>query len=171
MPITPARVGYGHGEKPQGPLLPPKRLLAGEPLAPHPTPNRAGWHCRALFYVPRGLNLAPSLPSVRGSDLSSFNRSCARRGGEVAPPLGVIKEEVVVPVVIARWHCRAVGAVVRRAVADEVPGAVEEEKGPTAVRLVPQGILASGCAACTCPCYAWHRRCSRKRGSAPGRER
>jgi len=37
-----------------------------------------------------------------------------------------------------RRHRRAVGAAVRRAVHDDVPGAVEEEAGPAAVRRVPQ---------------------------------
>ena len=44
---------------------------------------------------------------------------------------------MAVLVVLVRWHRRAVGAVVRRAVDDEVPGAVEEETGPAAVRRVP----------------------------------
>jgi len=48
-----------------------------------------------------------------------------------------VKEDVVVLVVLVRWHRRAVGAVVCRAVDDEVPGAVEEETGPAAVRRVP----------------------------------
>ena len=30
---------------------------AGAPLAAHPAPNRAGRPCRALLYVPRGVNL------------------------------------------------------------------------------------------------------------------
>ena len=57
----------------------------------------------------------------------SSNRGCARLGGAVAPPLGVVKEKVTVLVVLVRRHCCAVGAAVRRAVDDEVPGAVEEE--------------------------------------------
>ena len=44
-----------------------------------------------------------------------------------SPPLphslGVVKEDVVVLVVLVRRHRRAVGAAVRRAVDDEVPGA------------------------------------------------
>jgi len=39
-------------------------------------------------------------------------------------------------VVLVCRHCHAVGAVVRRAVGDEVPAAVEEETGPAAVRNV-----------------------------------
>ena len=53
------------------------------------------------------------------------------------PPLGVVKEKVTVLVVLVRRNCCAVGAAVRRAVDDEVPGAVEEETGPAAVRRVP----------------------------------
>ena len=37
---------------------------------------------------------------------------------------------MAVLVVLVRRHRRAVGAAVRRAVDDEVPGAVEEETGP-----------------------------------------
>ena len=53
-----------------------------------------------------------------------------------SPPLGVVKEEVAVLIVLVRWHRRAVGAAVRRAVDDEFPGAVEEEAGPAAVFLL-----------------------------------
>ena len=69
-------------------------------------------------------------------DLSSSNSSCARPGSEVTPPLGVVKDEVAVLVVLIRRHRRAVGAAVRWAVDDEVPGAVEEKTGPAAVRRV-----------------------------------
>ena len=48
-----------------------------------------------------------------------------RSRGEVASPLGVVKEEVVVLVVLVRWHRRVVGAAVGRAIDDEIPGAVE----------------------------------------------
>ena len=66
-------------------------------------------------------------PQWGGLDLGSDNSGCARLGGsKVTPPLGVIKEEVAVVVVLVRRHCRAVGTAVRRAVDDEVPGAVEE---------------------------------------------
>jgi len=74
-------------------------------------------------------------------DLNSSNRGCARLGGEVAPPLGVVIEEVAVLIVLVRRHRRAVGSAVRRAVGDEVPGAIEEETGPAAVRRVPPGLL------------------------------
>ena len=47
--------------------------------------------------------------------------------GAVAPPLVVFKEEVESLVVLFLRHRRAVGAAVRRAMGDEVPGAVEEE--------------------------------------------
>jgi len=53
----------------------------------------------------------------------------------------VVIEEVAVLVVLVRRHRRAVGAAVRRAVDDEVPGAVEEETGPAAVRRVHPGLL------------------------------
>ena len=46
--------------------------------------------------------------------------------------------EKEVAVLLVRRHRRAVGVAVRRAVDDEVPGAVEEEAGPAAVRRVPQ---------------------------------
>jgi len=70
-------------------------------------------------------------------DLSSGKRDCARLGGEVAPPLGLVKQKLAVLVVLGRWHRRAAGAAgaaVRRAVNDEVLGAVEEETGPAAMR-------------------------------------
>ena len=54
----------------------------------------------------------------------SSNRGCARLDGAAAPPLRVVKEEVTALVVLVRRHCCAVGAAVRRAVDDEVPGAV-----------------------------------------------
>ena len=73
--------------------------------------------------------------------LNSGNRGCTRLGGEVALPIGVIKEEVTVLVVLVRRHCCAVGAAVRQAVDEEAPGAVEEEMGPAAVRRVPPGLL------------------------------
>ena len=66
---------------------------------------------------------------------------CARLGSEVAPPLGVVIEEVAVPIVLVRRHRRAVGAAVRRAVDDGVSGAAEEETGPAAMRRVPPGLL------------------------------
>ena len=42
-----------------------------------------------------------------------------------SPPLGVVKEEVAVLFALVRRYRRAVGAAMRRAVDDEVPGAVE----------------------------------------------
>ena len=75
-------------------------------------------------------------------DLASDNSGCARLGGsKVPPPLGVVKVKVVVVVVLVRRHRRAVGTAVRRAVDDEVPGAVEEETGPATVRRVPPGLF------------------------------
>jgi len=93
-------------------------------------------------------NTSTSIPSPPpqwgGVDLNSSNSGYARLGSGVAPPLGVVKEEVAVLIVLVRRHRRAVGAAVRRAVGDEVPGAVEEEEeeeGPAAVRRVPPGLL------------------------------
>ena len=66
-------------------------------------------------------------PTVGGLDLGSDNSGCARLGGsKVTPPLGVVEEKAVVVVGLVRRHRRAVGTAVRRAVDDEVPGAVEE---------------------------------------------
>jgi len=53
----------------------------------------------------------------------------------------VVKEEVAVLIALVRRHRRAVGAAVRRAVDDEVLGAVGEEAGPVAARRVPPGLL------------------------------
>ena len=78
-------------------------------------------------------------------DLNSSNRGCARLGGAVAPPLGAVKEEVTALVVLVCRHCCAVGAAVRRAVDGEVPGAVEEETGPAAVRRVPRAFWVLRC--------------------------
>ena len=65
-------------------------------------------------------------PPQRGwLDLNSSGSGCARLGSGVAPPLGVVKEEVAVLIALVRRHRRAVGAAVRRAVDDESPGAVE----------------------------------------------
>jgi len=55
----------------------------------------------------------------------------------------VDKEEVAVLVVLVRRNCCAVGAGVRRAVANEVSGAAEKETGPAAVRRVPPGLLGA----------------------------
>ena len=79
----------------------------------------------------------PPPPPQWGLDLNSGNSGCAPRQRNT-PPLGVVKEEVAVLIVLVRRHRRAVGTAVRRAVGDEVPGAVEEEAGPAAVRRVPQ---------------------------------
>ena len=70
-------------------------------------------------------------PQWGGLDLGSDNSGCVRLGGSKVPsPPGVVKEEVVVVVVLVCRHRRAVGTAARRAVDDEVPGAVEEETGP-----------------------------------------
>jgi len=73
--------------------------------------------------------------------MDSSNRGRARLGGAVAPPLGVVKEEVAILAMLARRHCCAVGAAVRRAVDDEVPSAAEEKTGPAALRRMPPGLL------------------------------
>ena len=73
--------------------------------------------------------------------MGSSNRGCARLGGAVAPPLGVVKEKLTALVVLVRRHCYAVGAALRRAVDDEVPSAVEKKTGPAAVRRMPPGLL------------------------------
>ena len=78
-------------------------------------------------------------PLSGGSDLDSRNSGWARLGGEVGPPLGVVVEEVAVLVVLVRRHRHAVRAAVRRAVDDEVQGAIKEETGPAAVRRVSPG--------------------------------
>ena len=75
------------------------------------------------------------------SSLSLSSSGFARLGSGVAPPLGVVKEEVAVLIVLVIRHRRAVGAAVRRAVDDEIPSAVAEEAGPAAVRRVPPGLL------------------------------
>ena len=84
---------------------------------------------------------APPSPQCGGLDLNSSNRGCARLGGEVDPPLGLVVEKVAVLIVLVCRHRRAVGVAVRRAVGDEVPGVIEEETGPAAVRRVPPGLL------------------------------
>ena len=58
----------------------------------------------------------------------------------------MVNEKVAFLIVLVRRHRRAVGTAVRRAMDDEVPGAVEEETGPAAtgpaaVRRVPPGYL------------------------------
>ena len=77
-------------------------------------------------------------PQWGGLDLNSSNSGSACLGSGLVPPLGVVEKEVAVMIVLVRRNRCAVGAVVRRVVDDEVPGAVEEEAGPAAVRLVPQ---------------------------------
>jgi len=68
-------------------------------------------------HIKRDLSRPP--PSVGGLDLDSRSSGCARLGGEVGPPLGVVVEEVAVLVVVVRRHRHAVRAAVRRAVDDE----------------------------------------------------
>jgi len=87
------------------------------------------------------LVLFPPPPSVGGLDLDSRSSGCARLGGEVGPPLGVVVEEVAVLVVLVRRHRHAVRAAVRRAVDDEIPSAIKEKTGPAAVRRVSPGLL------------------------------
>ena len=52
---------------------------------------------------------------------------------------------MAVLIALVRRHRRAVGAAARRAVGDEVPGTIEEEAGPAAVRRVPPGLLDVRC--------------------------
>ena len=73
--------------------------------------------CRYFFYAP---------PLSGGLDLDSRSSGCARLGGEVGPPLGVVVEEVAVLVALVRRHRNAVRAAVRRALDDEIPGAIKE---------------------------------------------
>jgi len=49
-------------------------------------------------------------PSVGGLDLNSSSSGCARLGSRVVPPLGVVKEEMAVLIVLVRRHRRAVDA-------------------------------------------------------------
>ena len=63
--------------------------------------------------LPSQFTLFPYPPQWRGLDLNSSNSACARLGSGVAPPLGVVKEEVAVLIVLVRRHRRAVGAAVR----------------------------------------------------------
>ena len=66
-------------------------------------------------------------PLSGGLDLDSRSSGCARLGGGVGPPHGVVVEEVAVLVVLVRRHCHAVRAAVRRAVDDEISSAIKEE--------------------------------------------
>ena len=110
--VTPGRCGCGCFVKNVSHL---SRSNATQERAQHRDEGGGGWR---VFSCP---------PSVGGLDLGSDNSGCARLGGsKVPPPFGVVKEKVVVVVVLVRRHHRAVGTAVRRAVDDEVPGAVEE---------------------------------------------
>ena len=51
---------------------------AGAPFAAHPAPNRAGWPCRALLYVPRGVNLDLTSPRVPTGGVPGCVRHPAR---------------------------------------------------------------------------------------------
>ena len=101
--------------------------------------NRNTQSCGALRTTQASRNYSPPLSG--GLDLNSRNSGCARLGGEVDPPLGVVVEEVAVLIFLFRRHRRAVCAAVRRAVDDEVPGAIEEEAGSAAMRRVPPALL------------------------------
>ena len=68
----------------------------------------------AWFRIGRMVTFFMPPPQWGGLDLNSSNRGCARLGGEVDPPLGVVVEEVAVLVVLIRRHRRAVRAAVRR---------------------------------------------------------
>ena len=84
----------------------------------------------ALFPGVIDCDVVEPLPPLNGggSDLNSSSSGYARLGSGVAPPLGVVKEEVAVLIALVRRHRRAVGAAARRAVGDEVPGAVERRR-------------------------------------------
>ena len=70
----------------------------------------------------------------------------------------MVKEEVAVLIVFVRL------------VDDEVPGAVEEETGPAAVRRVPQAFwMRYLYMPLVRPASSLYRLCSTRRGSAPGR--
>ena len=97
---------------------------------------------------PLVISTREGLIETRNARLSVQQRLRALCGGEVPPPLGVVQEESVVLVALV---CSSVG--VRRAVDDEIPGAVEEETGPAAVHRAPR---PSGFAASTCPWCARH---------------
>ena len=88
------------------------------------------------FFIIVILELEESLRWIYPRSNSS-NGGCARLGGEVALPLGVDKGEMAVLVVLIRQHCCTAGAAVRRAVGDEVPGAVEEEAGQPRCAVCP----------------------------------
>jgi len=60
-------------------------------------------------------------------DLNSSNRGCARLGGEVDPPLGVVVEEVAVLVVLVRVVLDLAVGRLRR-------GCVEKYSGLVAIR-------------------------------------
>ena len=87
-----------------------------------------GW-TGEIFRVPVFFLSPPPPPPEGGVDLSSINRGCARLGSEVAPPLGVLIEEVAVLAVLVSRHCRAVRAVVRRAMDGKAPAVVEKDTG------------------------------------------
>ena len=82
-----------------------------------------------LSCVTRDVHFHAPPPQWGGLDLDSRSSGCARLGGEVGPRLGVVVEEVAVLVVLVRRHRHAVRAAVRRAVDDEIPGAIKEETG------------------------------------------
>jgi len=116
------------------------------------------------------LRLAFSRIHFNGLISNGGNRGCACLGGEVDLPPGVVEEEEAALVVLVRRYRRAFGAAVRRAVDDEVWGAVKKETGPAAVRCVPPSLLGE-LSVNECPWCAWNRRCIMRCGSAPGRGR
>ena len=65
--------------------------------------------CVSMLFIP-----PPFPPPLQwgGLDLNSSKRGCARLGSGAVPPLGLVKEEVAVLVVLVRRHRRAVGAAV-----------------------------------------------------------
>ena len=70
-------------------------------ILPTPFESTPIKHQTSLIYFGSFLHAPPPPPSVGGLDLDSRNSGCARLGGEVGPPLGVVVEEVAVLVVLS----------------------------------------------------------------------
>jgi len=70
---------------------------------PHQRAHVRSLLCFDLIWL--HVNTISRPPSVGGLDLDSRSSGCARLGGGVGPPLGVVVEEVAVLVVLVRRHC------------------------------------------------------------------
>jgi len=122
MPLSAPGVDYGQRAKTQsgGNFRIEKKLQQAPLGSPDATTIEQKLPYDSLNMSPSkhfGLYLIISPPpSVGGLDLDSRRSGCARLGGEVGPPLGVVVEEVAVLVVLVRRHRHAVRAAVRRAV-------------------------------------------------------